>query len=187
MAASPSNADQLALDREARTIQQEVGHSLELVTRWAAQPLDLLRELRKLRPSVLHFAGHGAATGVYFQDENARAKPVATEAIITTISAAGDSLVLVVLNACYTADLAHRIAHNAESTRCVIGTPGSIGDVEALAFSRGFYRALANGASIGAAYVHGCSAPGLEDLPPGNFPAIETLGDPHKIFIRPRT
>jgi hypothetical protein len=27
------------------------------VTRWAAEPLDLLRELRKLKPTVVHFSG----------------------------------------------------------------------------------------------------------------------------------
>src|SRR5690349_14976744 len=34
--------------------------SFELVTRWAAEPLDLLRELRKLKPTVVHFSGHGS-------------------------------------------------------------------------------------------------------------------------------
>src|SRR4029079_19251273 len=53
-----------ALDREAHAIQAELersGHRerFELVTRWAAQPLDLLRELRKLKPTVVHFSGHG--------------------------------------------------------------------------------------------------------------------------------
>jgi len=61
LAANPLGTDRLALDREAHAIQAELersGHrdQFELVTRWAAQPLDLLRELRKLRPSVVHFA-----------------------------------------------------------------------------------------------------------------------------------
>ena len=33
--------------------------SFELVTRWAVQPLDLLRGLRRLKPTVVHFSGHG--------------------------------------------------------------------------------------------------------------------------------
>ena len=64
LAANPLGTDRLALDREAHAIQAELersGHrdQFELVTRWAAQPMDLLRELRKLRPSVVHFSGHG--------------------------------------------------------------------------------------------------------------------------------
>jgi hypothetical protein len=64
LAANPLGTDQLALDREARAIQVELewtGHRdrFELVTRWAVEPLDLLRELRKLKPTVVHFSGHG--------------------------------------------------------------------------------------------------------------------------------
>src|SRR5215471_12411219 len=66
VAANPSGTDQLALDRESRAIQVELersGHrdQIEFVTRWAAEPLDLLRELRRLRPTVVHFAGRGAS------------------------------------------------------------------------------------------------------------------------------
>jgi hypothetical protein len=65
LAANPLGTDPRALDREARAIQAELersGHRdrFELVTRWAVQPLDLLRELRKLKPTVVHFSGHGA-------------------------------------------------------------------------------------------------------------------------------
>jgi hypothetical protein len=66
LAANPLGTDRLALDREARAIQVELERSgfrdrFELVTRWAAEPLDLLRELRKLKPTVVHFSGHGTA------------------------------------------------------------------------------------------------------------------------------
>src|SRR6185369_6698615 len=64
LAANPLGTDRLALDSEARAIQVELERSgfrdrFELVTRWAAEPLDLLRELRKLKPTVVHFSGHG--------------------------------------------------------------------------------------------------------------------------------
>ena len=64
LAANPSETDRLALDREAREIQVELERSrwrdrFELVTRWAAEPLDLLRELRRLAPTVVQFSGHG--------------------------------------------------------------------------------------------------------------------------------
>jgi hypothetical protein len=57
----------LLLDREARAIHAELKRSgyrdrFEFVTWWAAEPLDLLRELRELKPTVVHFSGHGAAS-----------------------------------------------------------------------------------------------------------------------------
>ena len=68
LAANPLDTDRLALDREARAIQLELKRSgyrdrFEFVTRWAAEPLDLLRELRELKPTIVHFSGHGMRIG----------------------------------------------------------------------------------------------------------------------------
>src|SRR5438046_9680876 len=65
LAADPSATGHVALDREARSIYVELkrsGHRdrFDFVTRWAVEPLDLLRELRELKPTVVHFSGHGA-------------------------------------------------------------------------------------------------------------------------------
>jgi hypothetical protein len=54
LAANPVGTSELALGREARAIQAELERtgfrsSFEFVTRWAAEPLDLLRELRARR------------------------------------------------------------------------------------------------------------------------------------------
>jgi hypothetical protein len=64
LTANPSGTAPRTLDRQARAIQVELERGgcrdrFELVTRWAAEPLDLLRELRRLRPTVVHFSGHG--------------------------------------------------------------------------------------------------------------------------------
>jgi hypothetical protein len=64
LAANPQDTGRLALDQEARSIHVELKRSgfrdrFDFVTRWAAEPLDLLRELRELRPTVVHFSGHG--------------------------------------------------------------------------------------------------------------------------------
>jgi len=65
LAANPLGTDRLALDEEARVVRVVLERSglwdkFELETRWAVQPLDLLDELRKLRPRVVHFSGHGS-------------------------------------------------------------------------------------------------------------------------------
>jgi hypothetical protein len=94
LAANPIDASRLALDREARAIQKELesaGHRarFELETRWAVEPLDLLRELRKLRPTVVHFSGRGAQGGhggedrhgLFFQGSDGRAQLVSAQAV----------------------------------------------------------------------------------------------------------
>src|SRR4051812_30046366 len=68
LAANPNGTDRLALDEEARAIEDELARSghreqFEFVTRWAVRPLDLLHHLQKLKPTVVHFSGHGARPG----------------------------------------------------------------------------------------------------------------------------
>ena len=82
LAANPVGTGRLALDKEARAIQVELERSgfrdsFELVTRWAAEPLDLLRELRKLKPTIVHFSGHSTFDG-------ANARPAAEELFCPT-------------------------------------------------------------------------------------------------------
>ena len=68
------------------------------MTRWAAEPLDLLPELRELKPAVVHFSGHGAEEGLYFASANGRRKVITPEALAQTLDAAGSSVRLVVLS-----------------------------------------------------------------------------------------
>src|SRR4249920_2099405 len=132
LAANPHDTGRVALDREARAIHLELKRSgyrdrFDFVTRWAAEPLDLLRELRELKPTVVHFSGHGGGGvseapgtapsrvvvvvpapsgdephGLYFHDAAGGAQVVSPEAIAQTFGAAGASVKLVVLNACFT-------------------------------------------------------------------------------------
>jgi hypothetical protein len=76
LAANPCGTKPCALDLEAHSIRAELKRSgyrdrFQLETRWAVQPLDLLRELRELRPSVVHFSGQGGSDGLFFQGETA--------------------------------------------------------------------------------------------------------------------
>src|SRR5262245_36855152 len=94
------------LDCEMSAIQKELkrsGHRdrFELVPRLAAEPYDLLRELRELKPTVVHFSGHGGRDGLFFQAPNGDARIVSPAAIAETFGAAGSSVKLVVLSACY--------------------------------------------------------------------------------------
>src|SRR5262245_66113975 len=123
LAANPHGADQgglhpqvrrVALDQEASAIRREMklsghGDCFELVTRCAAEPHDLLRELRALKPTVVHFSGHGGQDGLFFQAPEGGARVVSPAAIAETLGAAGGSVKLVVLSACYSSEPAEAL------------------------------------------------------------------------------
>jgi hypothetical protein len=200
LAANPSGTDPRALDREARAIQVELERSgfrdhFELVTRWAAEPMDLLRELRKLKPTVVHFSGHGApeaATedrpapvsrrdvssepphGLFFQGPDGRPQLVSTEALEKTFGAAGASVQLVVLSACYSEAQAEALLAHVD---CVVGMSGSPSSDAARNFAIGFYGGLGERESIAAAYKQGCAAISLEGLRDRDRPQLQVRAD----------
>jgi CHAT domain/WD domain, G-beta repeat len=204
LAADPLGTDRLALDREARAIQIELERSgfrdsFELVTRWAAEPLDLLRELRRLKPTVVHFSGHGSAGpdgardpaagprrdlvaehsaidgasqhGLFFQGADGRPQLVSAEALEAAFDAAGSSVKLVVLNACYSEPQAAALLTRVD---CVVGMRGAILDDAARSFAIGFYGGLGERESVAAAYKQGCAAIRLEGLPDADRPQLRT-------------
>lgn len=203
LAANPLGTNHLALDREARAIQIELERSgfrdrFELVTRWAAEPLDLLRELRKLKPTVVHFSGHGSSGadndepgsiaaprrdvakgsgrprassghGLYFQGSDGGPQLVSTEAIEATFGAAGASVKLIVLNACYSDAQAKALMSHVD---CVVGMSGAIFDDAAKNFAIGFYGGIGERESIAAAYKQGCAAINLGGMPDHDRPHL---------------
>jgi hypothetical protein len=198
LAANPRGTSQLALDREAHAIHLELKRSgyrdrFDFVTRWAVEPLDLLRELRELKPTVVHFSGHGGGRGLevpgpagardvvvsapshaeppglYFQDAKGGAQVVSPNAIARAFGAAGASVKLVVLNACYTAPIAEALLAHVD---CVVGMSGAIHNDAARSFAIGFYGALGEQESVAAAYQHGKAAVCLDGLPDADQPQL---------------
>jgi hypothetical protein len=189
LAANPHDTGRLALDREARSIHVELKRSgyrdrFDFVTRWAAEPLDLLRELRELKPTIVHLSGHGArpiaatdlARGrdvvaavpsgdepvvLVFDSANGRSQMVAPEAIAQTFGALGAQVRLVVLNACYTAPIAEVLLAHVD---CVVGMGGAIHDDAARSFAIGFYGGLGEHESVAAAFEQGKAAINLDGL-----------------------
>lgn len=164
LAANPSDTDARALDREARAIRIELersGHRdrFDLETRWAAEPLDLLDQLRKVRPAVVHFSGRGGREGLFFQGADGRSRLVTTDAFAETFGAVEVPIQVVVLSACYSKEQADSLL---EHVTCVVGTPNSISDDAARSFAIGFYGGLGERASVELAYRQGCAAISLE-------------------------
>src|ERR1041384_5939029 len=96
LAANPMDTNRLALDREARAIQEELELSgcrdcFVLETRWSVEPLDLLRELRDLKPTVVHYCGHNSQNGLRFQGVDGGSQVVASRALKRQLGAPGAS------------------------------------------------------------------------------------------------
>jgi hypothetical protein len=175
LAANPSGTNPLALDREARSIHVELERSgyrdhFDFETRWAAEPLDLLRELRKLKPTVVHYSGHGGQNGLFFQAADGRAQVVSATAIAETFGAAGASVKLVILNACYSQAQADALLAHVD---CVVGMDGAIPDDAARSFAIGFYGGLGERESVGVAYKQGRAAISLEGLSESDCPQLK--------------
>ena len=199
LAANPHDTGRLALDREARAIHLELKRSryrerFEFVTRWAAEPLDLLRELRELKPTVVHFSGHGAPpaatvapaqgrdvvvtdalpgsepSGVVVNGANGRSQMVTPEAIAQTLEAVSAQVRLVVLNACYSAAIADALLAHVD---CVVGMSGAIHDGAARSFAIGFYGGLGEHESIATAFKQGKAAIQLDGLPDADRPQLQ--------------
>ena len=167
LAANPGDTGRLALDREARAIREELERSharqFAFETRWGVTPLDLLRAVRELRPTVVHFAGRGqreSPHGLIVHSDDHRARVVSAAALNRMFGAVG-SVRLVVLNACYSAGVADALVPHVD---CVVGMTGAIGEAAARAFAIGFYGALAGDEPVATAVAHGKAAIGLDVL-----------------------
>jgi hypothetical protein len=197
LAANPHDTGRLALDHEARSIHRKLKCSshrdrFDFVTWWAAEPLDLLRELRELKPTVVHFSGHGggsagtadaaqgrdigvpaapggAPSGLYFHSATGGPQVVSPEAIAQAFGSVDAGVRLVVLNACFTEPIAEALLAHVD---CVVGTSGVIHDAAARSFAIGFYGGLGEHESVAAAFKQGQAAIHLDGLPDADRPRL---------------
>lgn len=186
-ASCPDAVPPLWLDEEARAIagklhQSSLGQSLELISCWATRPGDLLSELNRYRPSVLHISGHGNADGdLVLMDDARRPVTVSARTLRDVLRALGDPVHLVVLNGCYTATRAATIA---EAVDCVVGMAGPVDDDAAVAFAANFYQAIGFGRSVRDAFAQAQVALPLLGLGEGREPVLTTRAgvDPATVF-----
>jgi len=113
--------------------------------------------------------------GLYFHDANGQARFVRGDAIAEAFEAAGASVKLVVLSACFTEAIAETLRAHVD---CVVGMSGAIHDDAARIFAIGFYGGLGEQESVAAAYRHGRAAIHLEGHTPRRLQRITTRGSP---------
>jgi hypothetical protein len=200
LAANPLQVPALQLGEECRAIEDKVRRSkfstqIRFRSRWAARPHDLLQALNEDDPTVLHFSGHGAGDcGLCFQSEDGSALYVEADSLAQIMKVAGSSVILVVLNACYSEVQAQKLAAHVP---CVVGMPSAIGDEAAIVYASAFYQALASGRSVTNAHEQGVAALGIpsgdarlrdvdrESVPPDLSPKLLSRPDTdaNKLFL----
>lgn len=175
MASNPTNTDTLRLDEEARSIQEtirksEYRNSVRFETRWAIRPLDILQAINELKPTIIHFSGHGADNGaIVLQAEDGTAKLISPAVITQTITVASDQVRVIFFNTCFSASQAQAVTSCIEAS---IGMSDSIGDEAARVFAAQFYSAIGFGLSVEKAYGQAISALMLEGIPEENTPKL---------------
>jgi CHAT domain-containing protein len=188
VSANPAGMPQLKLDKEAREIEAKIRaaeyrDSLELITKWAVRPDDLLQALNQHKPHIVHFSGHGNPTEeIVLLDELGKPKPVTKEALVHLFRALKDNIRVVVLNACYARPQTEAIT---EEIDCAVGMMRAIGDNAAITFAASFYRAIGFGRSIKQAFDQGIAALLLDGSLQGKTPVLVSRENvaPDKVFL----
>src|SRR3954464_4047080 len=177
LAANPAGTQPLKLDEEVRQITAKVRasehrDSLELITRWAVRPDDLMQALLEVKPHVVHFSGHGSsASELILLDDQGNAKPVSKAALVHLFRTLKDKVRIIVLNACYSRPQAEALA---ETIDCTVGMNRAIGDAAAIVFAASFYRALGFGRTVKEAFELGVAGLLVEGIPEDQTPELLT-------------
>lgn len=174
LGANPEGAPSLRLDHEVREIslalrQADFRDRFDLRQQNALRVTDLQNALLHHQPQIVHFSGHGAADGLYLEDEAGMARKVEGSVIARILALFKEQLRCVLLNACYSREQAEAIAKDID---CVVGMSTAIGDLAAVRFSTAFYGALASGSSVAKAFDLGCLQIDLDGLGEGNTPQL---------------
>lgn len=174
LGASPADEVRLRLDQEVRDI--ELGLKLatlrdqfELKSQWALTAKTLQQSILDESPTIVHFSGHGDASGIAVEDSLGNSKLIDNDAIGSLFELFSDKIECVVLNSCHSESQAKEISKHIPY---VIGMKSSINDKAAIAFAVGFYTALGAGKDIKFAFKMGTVAVKLEGISGSDLPIL---------------
>lgn len=150
LAANPRGTEELRLNEEYREIfgaLSQAAHQgvVALTPRWGVRVEDLHDALLCEEPNIIHFSCHADESRLHLESPSGEIELLTSAHLGELIQSVDLRLACIILNMSF-GDL-----HAKQLVRCaahVIGAGKAIGDKEAIAFSRGFYRALASGRSI---------------------------------------
>lgn len=156
LSANPLPTGRILVDVEEREISERLQEGpfrdyFELFKHTAIQPIDLQKLLLRYQPHIVHFCGHGHKTEkIILGGAPGRATTVDRQGLAQVFSLYKHHVRLVVLNACYTNNLARSIT---SAVDYAVGTGKGIGDKAGVAFAGALYRALGFGKSIREAFA----------------------------------
>lgn len=175
LTSDPSNAPRLRLGQEFRDIQNclRFGASqggCQIVQRMSVRPRDLSQAILEERPSIVHFSGHGTASGeLCLENDLGQMHPVSARALADLFALFAEQVQCVMLNACFSEMQAQAIA---EHISYVVGMTQSIDDAAAIVFVCGFYKGVAAGRSIPDAFRLGVVELQLLNVSDGAMPVL---------------
>jgi CHAT domain len=163
--ANPKGTPPLRLGEEWRALRESIRLAsargrVEVEELHAATIDDLRRALRDRAFTIVHFAGHGTAAGLRFEDAVGRLFVPAMAELLGLLRRRGVETVL--LNAC---DSRSAIDLAPMRSRFAIAMEGSAADAGAIEFTRGFYDIIGAGGSVEDAYEEGMSCAALKKCP----------------------
>lgn len=136
----------------------------------SVRPADIIQALLDTQPQIVHFSGHGTATGALcFESQTGQAQLVQPEALAALFEQFTSQVKCVLLNACYSEIQAKVIAEHIEY---VVGMNKAIGNKFAIVFVIGFYMALGAGRTTEDAYKMGCVQIRLQSIPEHLTPVL---------------
>jgi len=151
LAASSGDRTRQALDEDIHAIDARVHgagqvNRLEFVSQRPARFEDLSGILRRERPQILHFRGHGDPAGQILSiANNGKPEPVSAEMLAQLLAELKDTVRVVVLDACYSES---RATEMVKEVRWAVGMSPGIGEEAAVTFASEFYRGVAQGRSV---------------------------------------
>ncbi|MCC5944764.1 MAG: CHAT domain-containing protein [Bernardetiaceae bacterium] len=155
LAASPDDLVRTSSQKEFRKIKEEMekGSARDnyefLMPELAITIRSLVREIGK-KPNIVHFSGHGTKEGIEISTKDNQSQLLKSKTLITRIfKPVKDSVRLVLLNSCYSAEQAKDIS---SLGIYVIGNQLSVGSDEAVAFAEGIYIGLSEGRTVEEAF-----------------------------------
>ena len=147
------------------------------------EPLDLLSNLIKKEPAILHFGGHGTKSGsLVFQNKAGNTQSATAASVTRVFNTLPPAVRLVFLNACYSKVQAEAIRKIIDFT---VGMNDKIGDAAAIEFATGFYMSLAEEIPVSAAHYAGIAALDLLGIPEEDTPVLlwGDHADPDRPFL----
>ncbi len=151
---------QLARTKEA-IAQGRLGASVQILGVFNITPDQMLMQLNRSCPVILHLSGKQDAGQIRMHDDSGRLTPVSADILAGLLAAYHRTLRLLILDTCWSLPQARRVIQTIE---CAIGVEGPIAEPVAVDFFAMFYNALSSGYSVQRAYdlAHGLQMAKIE-------------------------